>query len=210
MAEVEEKVGGVRTEWSGRASGRSRGIRACVIHQVADRVLGDNHGREETLCLLILSSGRDWKNGGGVAVLNGTTKGPRMKGDYDAVRVCMMRVPSVSTAGSRRSNYLCATEQSASIPNCAVPLASDSFSAQTVWQHVHYFFFPDPVLAMMYYITTGIDYPLPHQLTLPYAVITCRNFWHVLRYDDVKFHHPLADQKLVQIEECERKFLKNR
>jgi hypothetical protein len=39
-------------------------------------VLGDNHGREEALYFLILSPGRDLKNGGGVAVLNGTTKGP--------------------------------------------------------------------------------------------------------------------------------------
>jgi len=58
-----------------------------VVHRVAERVLGDNRRREEALYLLVLSLGRGWNNGGGVAVLNGTTREVRMKSDCDAARL---------------------------------------------------------------------------------------------------------------------------
>jgi len=58
-----------------------------VVRRVADRVLGDDRRREEALYLLVLSLGCGWDNGGGVAVLNGTSREAAMKSDCDAARL---------------------------------------------------------------------------------------------------------------------------
>jgi len=60
-------------------------LRSEVVGRVAGGVLGDEMARrEEALYLLVLALGRGWE-GGGVCVLDGTTRVEGMRGDLEAV-----------------------------------------------------------------------------------------------------------------------------
>ncbi|KAA8904184.1 NADP-dependent oxidoreductase domain-containing protein [Sphaerosporella brunnea] len=56
-------------------------LKSNPVEAVAEKVLGDPGKREEALYLLVMALGRGWKGGGGVAILDGTTRVEAMRED---------------------------------------------------------------------------------------------------------------------------------
>lgn len=65
-------------------SGNPQLLKSGVVQRVAIRVLEDSDKKEEALYLLVLALGRGWEKGGGVAILDGTTREVAMKSDCEA------------------------------------------------------------------------------------------------------------------------------
>ena len=65
-------------------TGNPQLLKTAVVQRVAVRVLGDGDRKDEALYLLVLALGRGWERGGGVAILDGTTREVAMKSDLEA------------------------------------------------------------------------------------------------------------------------------